>query len=198
MGTETSSGAVTDGTGRSCCRRAGGACPPCATRMAELWRVRGELHRAMRRRSPSADVAAEVVAETYVVVWRRLQDVPGDLGSARGWLFTTARRIQANMHRRRASYRRLIESLGLRSAREPATDEAGTRLVALEAFRSLPGDDQRLLRLVAMERPPLTTLARWLGCSEAAAASRLWRARARLTDALASDPGGDADGHPSS
>lgn len=158
--------------------------------MAELWGARGDLHRTIGRRSPNDDVAADIVAETYLVVWRRLQDVPRDLSSARAWLFAAARKIQANARRRLASHGRLIEVLGNQSARQAATDAVGDRLGALEAFRSLSEDDQDLLRLVATERPTLAALAQRLGCSEPAAASRLWRARTRLSTAL----GVDADG----
>src|SRR5437588_5430176 len=55
------------------------------------------------RRAPQAD-ALDVVAETFLVAWRRLERVPvGD--DARLWLYGTARRVLANhvrAERRRA------------------------------------------------------------------------------------------------
>src|ERR1044072_5878697 len=52
---------------------------------------------AMRRCSSPED-AADVVAETYVVAWRRIAELPrGEAG--RLWLYGVARRVLAN-HRR--------------------------------------------------------------------------------------------------
>ena len=170
--------------GRSCCPQAGGACDPCTSRMDELWSVRDELQRTIRWRGASGEVAADVVAETYVVVWRRLHDVPVDQGSARAWIFVTARNIQANMHRRTAHQAKLLETVAAHSDVAPPSEPASTRIEALEVFESLSPDDQRLLRLVVSEAPSLVALAEWLGCSEAAAAARLWRARTRLATAM--------------
>ena len=49
---------------------------------------------AVRRVADPAD-AADVVAETYLVAWRRLDDVPAG-ACARPWLFGVARRVLAN------------------------------------------------------------------------------------------------------
>jgi len=52
---------------------------------------------ALRRTATSAD-AADVVSETMLIAWRRLDQVPsGD--SARPWLFGVARRVLANQRR---------------------------------------------------------------------------------------------------
>jgi DNA-directed RNA polymerase specialized sigma24 family protein len=51
------------------------------------------------RRSESVEDAADLLAEVYLVAWRRITDVPpGD--EARLWLFGVARRVLANHHRR--------------------------------------------------------------------------------------------------
>ncbi|WHP17872.1 RNA polymerase sigma factor [Cellulomonas sp. ES6] len=52
---------------------------------------------ALRRVSDPAD-AADVVAETFLVAWRRLDDVPAG-EAARPWLFGVARRVLANHYR---------------------------------------------------------------------------------------------------
>jgi hypothetical protein len=56
------------------------------------------------RRVGTAEDAADVVAETMLIAWRRLDDVPPD-DEARLWLYGTARRVLANQ--RRAAVRRL-------------------------------------------------------------------------------------------
>lgn len=64
-----------------------------------------------RRRAPRPDDAADVVAETFLVAWRRLAEVPaGD--EARAWLFGIGRRVLANQ--RRGDRRR--DDLGIRLA----------------------------------------------------------------------------------
>ena len=50
------------------------------------------------RRVGSPEDAADVVAETMLVAWRRIDEVPAD-GTARLWLYGVARRVLAN-HRR--------------------------------------------------------------------------------------------------
>ncbi|MFI0352965.1 RNA polymerase sigma factor [Actinomadura sp. 9N407] len=52
---------------------------------------------ALRRTADPQD-AADVLAETFLTAWRRLDDVPPD-GQARLWLYGVARRVLANHHR---------------------------------------------------------------------------------------------------
>jgi RNA polymerase sigma factor (sigma-70 family) len=147
-----------------------------------------ELHRrafrplsayALRRNSP--DDAADVVADTLLVVWRRLADVPpppDDLP----WLYGVARRVLANQ--RRATERRSVLTERLAAELTPArraVEPAGDLARAMDALR----DDQReLLRLAAWEGLTATQLGVALGCSANAAAIRLHRARAALRTAL--------------
>jgi DNA-directed RNA polymerase specialized sigma24 family protein len=63
-----------------------------------LYREHGRaiLAYALRRVGDPED-AADVVAETFLIAWRRLGDVPaGD--RARLWLYAVARRVVANQH----------------------------------------------------------------------------------------------------
>lgn len=50
------------------------------------------------RRTPSYEDAADVLADTFTVVWRRINDVP-DGDEARLWIYGVARRTLANHHR---------------------------------------------------------------------------------------------------
>ncbi len=84
---------------------------------------------ALRRTADPAD-AADVVAETFLVAWRRIDVVPtGD--AARLWLYGTARRILANQ--RRGSQRRLALADRLRQ------DLAGVAAAFGTAFGGRPG-----------------------------------------------------------
>jgi RNA polymerase sigma-70 factor, ECF subfamily len=55
------------------------------------------LRYAGRRTDP--DSAGDIVAETFLVAWRRLDDVPTGPGQAEPWLYAVARRVLANAER---------------------------------------------------------------------------------------------------
>jgi RNA polymerase sigma-70 factor, ECF subfamily len=153
-----------------------------ATRFEAIFRAhhRAVLGYALRRADP--DTAQEVVADTFLVCWRRLEDVPPD---ARPWLFGVARRCLAN-RRRGAERQRALEA----RVAEPGTagDAFGERLDIHAAFRRLSERDREALALVAWEGLDHAAAARALGCSRAAFAVRFHRARRRLAAQLAEPP----------
>jgi RNA polymerase sigma factor (sigma-70 family) len=151
-------------------------------RFGGLYRDQGRaiLGYALRRVEEPED-AADVVAETFLVAWRRLDEVPID-ARARLWLFGVARRVIANRHRaerrRTRLGERLAESLRAELATQPAP--AGEAAEALRAMRELGDDDRELLLLVSWEELSPAEAAKVLGISSLAARSRLHRARRRL------------------
>lgn len=58
-----------------------------------------DLLRFVRRRVHPSH-AEDVVGDVMLVAWRRLEDVPADLSSARAWLFGVARKTIQNTRRR--------------------------------------------------------------------------------------------------
>jgi RNA polymerase sigma-70 factor (ECF subfamily) len=146
------------------------------------------------RRTRSAEDAADVVAETFAVAWRRIDDVPeGD--DAVLWLYATARRVLANERRRGRRRTDLVSRIGSVLFEHGASVEPpdGTALVAVSALRSLDGDDRELLMLTAWEGLDAADVGRVLGCTPGAARIRLHRARRRLDAVIAAltseDPG---------
>lgn len=140
---------------------------------------------AVRRVTVPAD-AADVVAETYLIAWRRLDTVPGG-AEARPWLFGVARRVIAN-HRRgelrhTAFVERLRASLATLPAPSPPDDEADVVAVN-RALATLGETDRELLRLVAWEELSPAEIATVLGVPAGTVRVRLHRARARLRRAL--------------
>lgn len=138
------------------------------------------------RRVADPDDAADVLAETFLVAWRRCADVPGG-DAARLWLFGVARNTLANQRRAEHRRTRLTERLradlaaaDLLQAPPEHGDEA-----ALAALARLDPADREILRLTAWEELTPAQAGRVLGLSPVAARSRLHRARRRLRRELA-------------
>jgi len=136
------------------------------------------------RRTDNPDDAADVIAETFLTAWRRLDAVPpGD--QARLWLYGVARRVLANHHR--GERRRIAANDRLRAqlaARYQPPEYTGELAGIAAAFRSLPEPDRELLALVGWEGLDHGQVAAVLGCSRNAVRIRLHRARRRLAEAL--------------
>jgi RNA polymerase sigma factor (sigma-70 family) len=139
------------------------------------------------RRTTSRDDAADVLAETFLTAWRRLDQVPeGD--AARPWLYGVARRVLAN-HRRGESRR---ASLTVKLRGELATTAPDNTSLLAEttsspagrAFQQLPERDREVLALTAWEGLTPTEIAVVLDCSRNAVRIRLHRARRRFTRLL--------------
>ena len=140
---------------------------------------------ALRRTSSSED-AADVVAEVFLVAWRRLADVPsGD--EARLWLYGVARRVLSNSRRgdlRRAHLSsRLASELSLLEAL-PALQPYRPPEGFAEVFASLSEADKEVLGLAVWEELDAASIGSVLGCSANAARIRAHRARKRLEKEL--------------
>lgn len=149
---------------------------------------RGPILGYVLRRTGNPHDAADVLAETFLTAWRRLDDVPpGD--QARLWLYGVARRVLANQqrgeHRRSELADRLRAEL-MTAYQEP--EYAGELAGIAAAFRGLPGADRELLALVSWEGLDNGQAAAVLGCSRNAVRIRLHRARRRLASAIARQP----------
>jgi len=138
------------------------------------------------RRTASPEDAADAVADTFEIAWRKLHDVPASPDDVL-WLYVTARHVLANSGRRRRRRSeltsRLAESLrGVELAENPIDEDS---LVALSCLKSLPEEDRELLMLTAWDGLNGADAGRVLGCSPTAARIRLHRARARLNAEIA-------------
>jgi RNA polymerase sigma factor (sigma-70 family) len=158
-----------------------------AEQFSDLYRHQYEavLRYALRRTDP--ETARDVVAETFVVAWRRLDAIPADSGIAAPWLYSVARRVLANTERSRLRAERLMMRLGQQQRATDVPDAAGSiaesaRITA--ALATLSELDQETLRLVGWEELDLAAAAVAMGCTRATMAVRLHRARRRLEQAL--------------
>ena len=139
-----------------------------------------------QRRATSAD-AHDVVAETFLVAWRRRDDIPAEPQTL-PWLYGVSRNVIANQRRSNQSRTRLHDRL----VREPADTASPAALIesadafaeVSSAIRSLPEADAELLRLTAWEGLGPSEIAGTLGIEPTAARQRLFRARQRLSSEL--------------
>ena len=146
-----------------------------------------DLLRFVQRRT-SADQAEDLVAETFLVVWRRFEDVPTDTGDSRAWIFGICRNIMLNGwrgdQRRNALGLRLAASVPGSSAdidlTSPEIDLAEQRVDLARAWRQLSEVHQEALGLAVFEELTGPQAAAVLGISPVAYRIRLTRARRAL------------------
>ena len=141
-----------------------------------------------RRRAPDS-IVDDVVAETFLVAWRRIDDLPDD---ARPWLLGVARKTLSTHLRSARRRSSLVEKLS--AAELPAAfsqvDGPDTGLVG--ALQRLSATDQEVLALAAWEDLRPREAAVVLGVSPAWYRVRLHRAKRRLVRELeeAASPAG--------
>jgi len=157
-------------------------------RFSQLWESYARRVLAYASRHTDPDGVQDVVAETFLVAWRRLDDVPSD---PLPWLLVVARNIAAN--RRRSIYRaRVVELEMTRVARlargaEAADVPVQARAEVLRAMSRLTATEREALFLTAWDGLTPAQGAQVVGCSVDAFTKRLSRARARLSAAVAED-----------
>jgi RNA polymerase sigma factor (sigma-70 family) len=133
---------------------------------------------ALRRTDPAT--AEEVVSETFVIAWRRIDELPDP---PLPWLLGTARRVLANL--RRGERRRLALMDRLRSEQPVAGSSSDADGRALAALADLNERDREALLLHAWEGLDHEGAGIVMGCSASTFAVRLHRARERFAKALA-------------
>ena len=139
------------------------------------------LRRFLARRTDPA-TADDVLAETLLVCWRRIDDVPEP---ALPWAYGVARNCLANAHRSGRRQQRVAARLAVVDPPREAADPVGSRDDALhEALDRLREDDAELLRLWAWEQLTPAEIATVLGVTANAVSIRLHRARGKLRDEL--------------
>ena len=141
---------------------------------------------AYARRRVDEQTADEVVADTFLVAWRRRDEIPE--GFERAWLFGVARNtiLTANRSaRRRNALNGKLYSVARPGSWSDDRFEASDRTDALlPALRSLREEDREILMLVAWEELSHAEIGEALGISPNAVAIRVHRARKRLADRI--------------
>jgi RNA polymerase sigma-70 factor, ECF subfamily len=138
---------------------------------------RNAVRAYVRRRAPES-VVDDVVSETFLVCWRRLDRVPHE---PLPWLYAVARKTLANERRRVEREERLGGAVSAPPAAAP--EPVGDAALAA-AFAALSERDREVLRLVSWEGLSLGQASVALGCSLVSCRVRYHRAKTRLARRL--------------
>jgi RNA polymerase sigma-70 factor (ECF subfamily) len=150
------------------------------------------------RRTANAEDAADVVSETYLIAWRKLDRVPSG-SHARLWLFGVAGNVLRRGAERDRRHMALRERLAdeLRDAiptPQHIDADSGTATGTLRAgLASLSPRDREVLTLTAWEGLTPKQIAAVTGLPANLVRVRLHRARARLAARLRNAGTSDAD-----
>ena len=148
------------------------------------------------RRCSSAEDAADCLAETYLLAWKKREAMPGG-AETRPWLFGVARNVLRRGNERRdrteAAARALAAEVERSGAVCPGPDAAEPDPV-MAAIRDLPELDQEIITMLIWDELAPREVAAILGLTPNVVRVRAHRARARLKAALADqDPDGAAE-----
>lgn len=140
-------------------------------------------------RHVDAHAAHDVVSETFLTAWRRIEDLPAE---PLPWLLVIARNTIHNRARGASRQRRVadqIAALGSAAATSPgAEDTVVERRTMIAALAELSPVEREALLLTAWDGLGAAAAALVAGCSRHAFEVRLHRARARLRRSLG-EPG---------
>jgi RNA polymerase sigma-70 factor (ECF subfamily) len=134
------------------------------------------LQRYARRRV-HPDSVDDVVSETMLVLWRRLDDVPQHRQLP--WVYGVARKVISNHRRAVTRHLRLVGRVEV-EPRQEATGDGPLDAELATALATLSETDRELLHLWAWEQLDPSEIAVVQGLTPNAASIRLHRAKGKL------------------
>jgi RNA polymerase sigma-70 factor (ECF subfamily) len=136
--------------------------------------------------------AADACSETFLVAWRRLDDIPSPPESL-PYLYGIASRVVSNQFRsmrRRGRLDARLAALGVTVGPDPSLvvvqNARAQEVVA--AVRKLKPKDREIVMLYAWEDLPRETIAGMMGMTRSALDQRIYRANQRLARMLEPEP----------
>ena len=147
-----------------------------------------EVLRYCLRRTKRED-ALDAAADTFVVAWRRREDMPADRPLP--WLYGVAHKVLGNQRRTRIRQRRTEERLRTVApdpdpGPEPQVVRGAEERQVLDALAVLRPHDREIIRLAAWEELSRDEIATAFDCTPNAATKQLNRALDGLAKALGS------------
>ena len=142
------------------------------------------VYKYVRQRVESPELAEELAADVFRVVWQKWHDQPhADIA----WLLTVARNLIGNAYRSRD--RLVALQAKLRASAELRSGAESEDLAVHDAMAALRDSERDILQLAYWDELSVAEIAGVLRCSEAAAKVRLHRARAAFRKQMPVAPG---------
>lgn len=142
------------------------------------------------RRAVQREDAADLLAETLLVLWRRSRSLPDADDEIRPWMFGIARNVLMHHQRHRARQGALVDRLRgiLSTIPRPGFTDSSAYDDLHRAIAKLSSTDRDIIGLVHWEGFSLIEVSRMLGMKEGTVRSRYHRARSALRESLSDDP----------
>lgn len=126
--------------------------------------------------------AEDIVSESFLIAWRRLDDLPS---RELPWLIGVARNLIRERYRADRRLRELCTELAAEhNAVSDVAEQVTARATALRALAELGDADREVLTLLSWHGLTNREAAEVLGCSTATLLVRVHRARRRLRDVM--------------
>ncbi len=134
------------------------------------------------RRTQTPEEAADCLAETFLIAWRKHDEIPSDDAQARPWVFGVARNVLRRALEQDHKRSEAVDALAskLRDARAAIpTDDPGTA-----ALKLLSPVDREIIEMLAWDQLSPREVATILELSPNVVRIRAHRARLRLREHL--------------
>lgn len=131
-----------------------------------------------------ADVAEEVVQETFARAWLHLVELEQTVGAPRAWLLTVARNVLIDRSRRQAVRPVLVDGTAAEGVVDGGMDAAVEAAVLAEALARLSPDHRAVLRLGVASGRSVAEVAEALAVPGGTVKSRTFYALRALRVAL--------------
>lgn len=150
--------------------------------------------REFAARQIGLDGADDLAAATFATAWARWADAPREPDQQRAWVFGIARnKVREHI---RAKGRRAALQARVRDLVRPHGDDVSGAVTAVDRSRrllaTLPVEQREAVALTVLAGLTPKEAGEVLGCSASAVTSRVHRARATLSRAIAQEAGSDA------
>ncbi len=153
-------------------------------RFEELYRgTAPDLLAYLTRRASDPEEATDILAEVYLVAWRRLDKVP-DGSDARLWLFGVARNLLMKSNQHQRSHQALVHGLTRELSRiasyPPASGDNELNDKVRASVQKLPAKEREVLLLTAWEGLKPREIAKVTGSTANVVRVRLHHARGHV------------------
>jgi RNA polymerase sigma-70 factor, ECF subfamily len=152
------------------------------------------VHAFLLARTSQPDAARDLLQETFLRLWQRLDEIVGlDEGRRRAWIYTVARNLVIDRYRSEATRRATLVAVAGEAQRGPNSgerdpaDDADTRDEldhVSRAIAELPEEERTIITMASVGEMTSQQIGQALSLPAGTVRYRLHRARARLAERL--------------